>query len=308
MKRLLMVLVAVLTVAPSMYVSGEETDTPLNQDYAPLKKDPPIYPNISQYEGLTGWCIVEYVVTASGSVEDPFPESCNPIGLFEGASLSAAKDFRYQPRITDGAAVDVAGVQNKFSFVLGSKMGAMAKSQKKQPLEAPQTYRFSLIKKRHVARLDKFIDKKDWSGLKDYAVDLSPNNFRMLYFAGYADLMMGNKSSAYDFIEQFIFHEGKAPPFEYVTFNALQLLVMHYYNTQDYEKLLTLDQHADVWAFRLIDKKAVNRMVLMIADAYGIQGDVGTSNKKFKQIVDRARLNSGEEDPFVEIAQSALAQ
>lgn len=292
----------------SAFSSADDETVVLNQDYAPLKKDPPIYPNISQYEGLTGWCIVEYVVTASGSVEDPFPESCNPIGLFEGASLSAAKDFRYQPRITDGVAVDVAGVQNKFTFVLGSKMSAMAQSQKKQRLEAPQTYRFSLIKKRHVARLDKFIDKKDWSGLKDYAVDLSPNNFRMLYFAGYADLMMGNKSSAYDFIEQFIFHEGAAPPFEYVTFNALQLLVMHYYNTQDYEKLLTLDQHVDVWAFRLIDKKAVNRMVLMIADAYGIQGNVSTSNKKFKQIVDRARLNSGEKDPFVEIAQSALAQ
>jgi hypothetical protein len=305
MRRFIAIVALILVSAVS---SADDRTLVLNQDYAPLKKDPPIYPNISQYEGLAGWCIVEYVVTASGSVEDPFPESCNPIGLFEGASLSAAKDFRYQPRITDGVAVDVAGVQNKFTFVLGSKVSAMAQSQKKQPLEAPQTYRFSLIKKRHVARLDKFIDKKDWSGLKDYAVDLSPNNFRLLYFAGYADLMMGNKSSAYDFIEQFIFHEGAAPPFEYVTFNALQLLVMHYYNTQDYEKLLTLDQHVDVWAFRLIDKKAVNRMVLMIADAYGIQGNVSTSNKKFKQIVDRARLNSGEEDPFVEIAQSALVQ
>lgn len=305
MRRFITIVALILV---SAFSSADDRTVVLNQDYAPLKKDPPIYPNISQYEGLTGWCIVEYVVTASGSVEDPFPESCNPIGLFEGASLSAAKDFRYQPRITDGVAVDVAGVQNKFTFVLGSKMSALAQSQKKQPLEAPQTYRFSLIKKRHVARLDKFIDKKDWSGLKDYAVDLSPNNFRLLYFAGYADLMMGNKSRAYDFIEQFIFHEGAAPPFEYVTFNALQLLVMHYYNTQDYEKLLTLDQHVDVWAFRLIDKKAVNRMVLMIADAYGIQGNVSTSNKKFKQIVDRARLNSGEEDPFVEIAQSALVQ
>ena len=307
MRSVLRLATIMVLIVASEFGVADNTTTVLNQEYAPLKKTPPMYPNISQHEGLAGWCIVEYVVTADGSVEDPFPESCNPIGLFEGASLKAAKAFRYQPRIIDGVAVDVAGVQNKFSFQLESNMGAMAHSQKQQPDE-PQTYRFSLIKKRHVARLDKFIDKKDWGGLKEYALDRSSKNFRMLYFAGYADLMMGSKSSAYDLIEQFIFYEGKAPPFEYVTFNALQLLVMHYYNTQDYEKLLTLDQHVDVWAFRLLDKKAVNRMVLMIADAYGIQGDMSTSNKKFSQIVDRARLKSGEEDPFVEIARSALVQ
>ena len=38
MKRLFIVLVAVLTTCSSMYVSAEETDTPVNQEYAPFKK------------------------------------------------------------------------------------------------------------------------------------------------------------------------------------------------------------------------------------------------------------------------------
>ena len=42
MKRLFTVLVAALTAWSSMYVSGEETDTPLNQEYAPLEKKAPI--------------------------------------------------------------------------------------------------------------------------------------------------------------------------------------------------------------------------------------------------------------------------
>ena len=47
--------------------------------------------------------------------------------------------------------------------------------------------------------------------------------------------MMGNSDPAYEFIEQFIFHEEEVP-FEYVTFSAIQTLVAHYYQSQQYEK------------------------------------------------------------------------
>ena len=41
----------------------------LNQDYAPLEKSPPVYPYVSQFNGIEGYCIVEYTVTATGTVE-----------------------------------------------------------------------------------------------------------------------------------------------------------------------------------------------------------------------------------------------
>ena len=69
MKRSLIVLTAALTISRSMYVSGEETDTPLNQEYAPLEKKAPIYPHITQFNGIEGYCIVEYTVTEQGKVE-----------------------------------------------------------------------------------------------------------------------------------------------------------------------------------------------------------------------------------------------
>ena len=46
-----------------MYVSGEETDTPVNQEYAPLEKKAPIYPYVTQFNGIEGYCIVQYTVT-----------------------------------------------------------------------------------------------------------------------------------------------------------------------------------------------------------------------------------------------------
>ena len=42
MKRLLIVLVDVLTTCSSMYVSTEETATPVNQEHAPFEKKRPI--------------------------------------------------------------------------------------------------------------------------------------------------------------------------------------------------------------------------------------------------------------------------
>ena len=84
----------------------------LNQEYAPLEKTAPVYPHVSQFNGIEGYCIIEYTVTAAGAVKDAFPARCQPVGLFEGISVQAAQDFRYQPRIVDGTAVDVPGVRN----------------------------------------------------------------------------------------------------------------------------------------------------------------------------------------------------
>jgi protein TonB len=36
--------------------------------------------------------------------------------LFYSASLNAALKFKYKPRIMDGEAVEVPGVQNKFTY------------------------------------------------------------------------------------------------------------------------------------------------------------------------------------------------
>ena len=300
MTRLFIVLVAVLTIGFSMYISAEETDTPVNQEYAPLEKKRPIYPYVSQFNGIEGYCIVQYTVTELGAVRDVFPDDCSPIGLFEGVSVKSAEEFIYQPRIVDGVPQSVSGVQNKFTFDLtggGKRMDV-----------GDDPIKFSFLKPNEQRSIDKRLKKADWKGLKKYALDRQSSNYRMLFFAGYAELMMGNSDVAYDFIEQFIFHEEEEVPFEYVTFSAIQTLVAHYYQTQQYEKLIALDEHVDIWWFRLIEPGEVNRMALMIADAYGIAGNIEASNKRFKQIVDRASSAVETADPFVGMARAALGQ
>ena len=86
-------------------------------DYLPIVKVAPIYPNRALTRGIEGYCVVEYTVTRQGTVKDPVivQDQCTS-SLFHSASLNAALKFKYKPRIMDGEAVEVPGVQNKFTY------------------------------------------------------------------------------------------------------------------------------------------------------------------------------------------------
>jgi protein TonB len=86
-------------------------------DYLPIVKVAPIYPNRALTRGVEGFCVVQYTVTSLGSTKDPIVvESQCTSSLFHRASLNAALKFKYKPRIIDGEAVEVPGVQNKFTY------------------------------------------------------------------------------------------------------------------------------------------------------------------------------------------------
>ena len=86
-------------------------------DYLPIVKVAPIYPNRALTRGIEGFCVVQYTVTRNGTTRDPFviEDQCTS-SLFHRASINAALKFKYKPRIMDGEAVEVPGVQNKFTY------------------------------------------------------------------------------------------------------------------------------------------------------------------------------------------------
>ena len=87
-------------------------------EYLPIVKVAPIYPRRAQTRGVQGYCIVEYTVTRAGATRDAKATDCKPKGYFERASVKAAEKFKYKPRVVDGAAIEVSGVRNKFTFTL----------------------------------------------------------------------------------------------------------------------------------------------------------------------------------------------
>lgn len=290
--------VAVITFAMgSMNTNAQDIEPPINQDYAPIKKTTPIYPELSQYNGVEGECVVAYTVTIQGTIEDPYPEYCSPIGLFEAASIESALEFVYRPRIVDGVAKDVPGVQTKFTFEL--------KGGGKRLEVGPEPVMFTNIKERRLKVINKRIANQDWAGLKKYALGKKQSNSRFLFYEGLAEVMMNNPQAGYDLMEQFVF-KNKEPPFEYVTFSAVKLLARHYYESEQYQKLIELDNRVNIWLFRLLEPRETNRIALLIADAYSIQGEREAAVKRFRLIVDRAGSNPEKYDPFVKIAMRAL--
>jgi protein TonB len=86
-------------------------------DYLPIVKVAPIYPQRALSRGIEGFCVVQYTVTRQGTIRDPVViENMCTSSLFQNASLQAATKFKYKPRVIDGQAVEVPGVQNKFTY------------------------------------------------------------------------------------------------------------------------------------------------------------------------------------------------
>ncbi len=86
-------------------------------DYLPIVKVAPIYPQRALARGVEGYCVVQYTVTRNGTIKDPFviEDQCTS-SMFHRASVDAALKFKYKPRVIDGQAVEVPGVQNKFTY------------------------------------------------------------------------------------------------------------------------------------------------------------------------------------------------
>jgi protein TonB len=101
-------------------------------EYIPLFKIQPQYPRRAQERGTMGFSIVAFTITETGTVEDVVPVEgmCSskspydpevqfrPCSIFNSASLRAALKLKYKPKIVDGKAVRVEGVQHRFTFIM----------------------------------------------------------------------------------------------------------------------------------------------------------------------------------------------
>ena len=85
-------------------------------DYLPIVKVAAIYPRRAQSRGIEGFVIVEFVVTKTGAVSNAKVIKAQPEGIFDQAALDAVAKFKYKPRVVEGIAMEVGGVQNKISF------------------------------------------------------------------------------------------------------------------------------------------------------------------------------------------------
>lgn len=86
------------------------------EDFIPLTTTAPHYPASANEQGIGGWVIVRFTVTGIGAVDDAEVVDSEPAGVFDAAALEAIREFNYEPRVSEGLAVNVSGVYHMFKF------------------------------------------------------------------------------------------------------------------------------------------------------------------------------------------------
>ncbi len=84
----------------------------------PLVRVQPQYPRRAMERGIEGYVVVSLTVAPDGTV--PFDSILiadeEPVGVFDKAAKKAASKFKYKPKVVDGVAQAVSGVQYRFTF------------------------------------------------------------------------------------------------------------------------------------------------------------------------------------------------
>ena len=99
-------LIAIARMQPSMEIDGE----------LPIYKKSPAYPRAAARKEKEGWALVEFTVTARGTVVNPTIVESEGGEDFESAALDAVKAYRYAPAVLEGQVIATDGVRKKVTF------------------------------------------------------------------------------------------------------------------------------------------------------------------------------------------------
>jgi TonB family protein len=77
-----------------------------------------IYPPDARADGVEGYVVVRYDVSADGRVDNVRVVDAEPRGIFDEAAVQAVSRWRFRPPHRDGEAQAVAGLQSRLEFAL----------------------------------------------------------------------------------------------------------------------------------------------------------------------------------------------
>lgn len=97
---------------PNMGIAASDADI------VPIVRVNPQYPPRAADRGIEGWVIVEFTISAAGTVKDPVVLDAAPSSIFNRAALRAIRKWKYNPKTEDGQPVERPGVKVRLNFEL----------------------------------------------------------------------------------------------------------------------------------------------------------------------------------------------
>lgn len=101
---LAIVLAACVSSSPPLFVSGADM----------------VYPPGAKAEGIEGYVVVRYDVTAQGMVVNAEVVEAEPEGVFEEAALASIVHWRFRAATVGGKPVETPGLVSTLRFKLGT--------------------------------------------------------------------------------------------------------------------------------------------------------------------------------------------
>lgn len=92
-----------------------------DMDEVPLVRIEPRYPPRAESLGIEGWVIVEFTISAAGTVVDPVVVDAQPARIFNLSAKRAVSRWKYKPKLVDGVAVVREGVQVLLTFEMAKE-------------------------------------------------------------------------------------------------------------------------------------------------------------------------------------------
>lgn len=102
--------------APAAPASPANMDGGYDKDYIALVKVPPRYPRRQLRNGVEGYVVISFTITAQGTVADPKVIDAKPKRVFNQAGLEAVSRFKYRPRTVNGQPVASHNVKTRITF------------------------------------------------------------------------------------------------------------------------------------------------------------------------------------------------
>ena len=90
-------------------------------DAVPMVRVPPQYPERALQRGVEGRVLIEFTISRSGAVKDAKVIAYEPSTIFNKAALRAVRQWKYNPKIVNGKAVEQPGVRIAIPFRLGNE-------------------------------------------------------------------------------------------------------------------------------------------------------------------------------------------
>ena len=86
----------------------------------PIVTVAPTYPRRMAARGIEGWVLLGFSVDQLGRVQNPQVIDAQPANGFNRAAIDAVSRYKYKPKVFDGKALWVHGVQTRMTFQLNA--------------------------------------------------------------------------------------------------------------------------------------------------------------------------------------------